>query len=98
MFVFGIPVVLCGIGSVLLFRSIGQRERSQNVYMHEKIVLKAAAARDGAITIAQITHDTPLSSSEAEEALERLCKQNIAQPELREDGTVEYRFIGLMER
>lgn len=98
MIVFGVPAILGGIGAVMLFRGIWQHEKSQSAYLQEKIVLKAAANRDGAVTIAQIIHVTPLSSSEAEEALERLCRQNLAQPELLEDGTVEYRFIGLIEQ
>lgn len=97
IFVFGVPGVVSCAGAMLWLRNIKKRERKMLYRYQEKIVLGAAAANGGYITVAEIIHETPLSSAEVEETLSRLCGQSIAQPELLADGGVCYRFAGLLD-
>jgi hypothetical protein len=91
-------VVVLVFGSVLLaggalwLWGLRKRDRVQSSDFAERAILAVAARYGGRATIAQITLETPLSSAQAEEAINRLCGRNIAQPEIMDDGTVVYLF------
>jgi hypothetical protein len=85
-----------GISGVFWLRYIGTMESARRIHFAEKMVLRAAYRNSGGLTVAMITLGTPLTVAEAEAALERLCIRGIATPEIREDGTIEYRFNGLL--
>jgi hypothetical protein len=85
-----------GISGVFWFRYIGTMESARRIHYAEKMVLRSAARHAGTMTLAQLTLATPLTVAEAEAALERLCIRGIATPEIRDDGTIEYRFNGLL--
>jgi hypothetical protein len=85
------------VSGIFWLRYITALEQTRRTMFAEKAVLRLAARNDGTATIAHITLHTPLSSDEAEAALERLCTRGVAQPELQEDGSVHYRFRGLLK-
>lgn len=97
IFVFGLPGIVCCVGSILWLRSIRTGELKRLHLYQEKAVLAVAAASGCSVTIGEVARETPLSSLEVEETLSRLCGRSIAHPELLEDGTVLYRFAGLLD-
>lgn len=91
-------VVILVFGAVLLvlgaawLRSLRRRDGATRLEFEERAILIVAARYGGRATIAQITLETPLSSEQAEEVINRMCGRNIAQPDLMDDGTVVYQF------
>jgi hypothetical protein len=94
--VYGIPAIVAGAGAYLWWRAGQKRDRSERLVRHEKIVLKHAAVLGGTATLAQIVEATPLSSEEAAAALEYLGGKGLVHYDLLDDGTVLYRFGGLV--
>lgn len=78
-------------GGYWWFRA-GQRNLGAVIQEQDKQILSVAARHHGRTTVAQIVMETDLSAQEAEEALNRLCQQNVAQPDLLDEGGVVYQF------
>jgi hypothetical protein len=93
---FGVMAVLSCSGAYFWFRSMRNRDRRERSRESEKIVLHQASTCGGVTTLALIVQDTPLSSEEAEVALESLSRKGLVHLDLLEDGTVQYRFGGLV--
>jgi hypothetical protein len=87
-----------GVSGIFWLRYITALEVTRRNLFAEKSVLRAAAYKGGMASIAEITLESPLSAEEAEAAVERLCSRGVARPELLDDGTVIYRFSGLLKR
>lgn len=87
-----IGLVMFGTGALIIWMT-RRREAEQRSAYGEKAVLRVAAMYNGRVTLSQIGVETDLSIDEAERVIEDLCRRNIAQPELLDDGSVEYRFI-----
>jgi hypothetical protein len=68
----------------------------RRVEYQDKVVLGVASRHDGVVTVAQVALEADLSTDEAREAIERLCIRGLAQPDVRDDGSIEYRFGGLL--
>jgi hypothetical protein len=92
--VFALVMVATGGGWLWATR---RRDSQLRGGYEEKAVLAVAARNGGRATVAQIALETQLSMEEAEEAINRLCRRNIAQPDLLDDGTVVYTF-GMLPR
>ncbi len=91
---FGVGFLSAGI---FWYRYVSEQERTRRRLFEEKSLLSVAVRHGGYATLAQVTLETPVTALEAEEAMARLCRQGFAQPELMEDGTVRYRFGGLLQ-
>jgi hypothetical protein len=78
------------------YRYVAAQERVRTNLFEEKTLLAVALNHGGYATVAQMVLETPYTAAEAEEAMARLCRQGLAHPELLEDGTVRYRFGGLL--
>ena len=89
----GVGFAVCGI---FWLRYISALEQTRRRLYVEKEVLSAAARHGGYATIAQIALDSPITIGEAQGAIEELCRHGVAHPELTDDGTVVYRFQGLL--
>jgi hypothetical protein len=87
-----------GVSGIFWLRYISALEETRRNLFAEKAVLRVAARNGGSVTIAEISLDSPLTAEEAESAVERLCGRGVARAELLDDGTVEYRFSGLLRR
>lgn len=96
LFYGSIAVGLAGAG-IFWYRYVSGQESTRRQLFEEKAILSVAARHGGYTTLAQISLETPFTASEAEATMSRLCGQGFAQPELLEDGTVRYRFGGLLE-
>lgn len=96
--VYGVPGIVMSLTGLLWLRRIAQREQEGHLRYEEKAVLEVAAANDGFASIAMVTLRTALSVADAEAALSRLCQRGVAQPEIMDDGTVTYRFGGLLAK
>jgi|GEM_PF-2552881 len=81
---------------IFWYRYVTEQEETRRHMFEEKAILNVAARHGGYATLAQISLATPFTASEAEAAMSRLCRQGYAQPELLEDGTIRYRFGGLL--
>lgn len=88
--------ILLGAG-IPLRRSASSRALGEISRMREQAVLDAAALNGGAVTVALAMQAARLSAQDAAAVLEEFCRQGVAEPELLEDGGVEYRFRGLMK-
>ena len=86
---FGIVLLVCG--GVWLW-SLRKRDLSSNDDYADKAVLAVAARHGGRATLAQIVHESELTVDEAEITIDRLCRRNVAQPDLLDDGSVIYTF------
>ena len=89
----GVGFAVCGIFWLRYITALEQTRRRLYV---EKEVLSAAARSGGIATLAQIALDSPITIGEAQGAIEELCRHGVAHPELTDDGTVVYRFHGLL--
>jgi hypothetical protein len=78
------------------FRSVTGSERRLRHQYQEKQILSVAASHGGIITLAQIKLDTDLDAAEAAEVIDRLCANGLCRADLLDDGTVCYRFGGLL--
>jgi hypothetical protein len=87
-----------GVSGIIWLRYIATLEEARRILFAEKAVLRVAARNGGIGTVAEITLQSPLTTDEVQAAVERLCGRGVAQPELMEDGTVVYRFGGLLKR
>lgn len=94
---YGIIAVGLGGAGVFWYRYVSGQEQTRQQLFAEKAILNVAARHGGYITMVQVSLETPFTASDAEAAMSRLCGQGYAQPELMEDGTVRYRFGGLLE-
>lgn len=86
-----------GVSGVFWLRYITTLESARRNMFAEKAVLAAAFRHGGTATLAQITLESPLTLNETESAVERLCRRGVARPELMDDGTITYRFSGLID-
>ncbi len=91
---------ILGVGflgsGVFWYRYVLDTESRLTLQHAEKEILNAARQHGGEVTAAQLVLETSLSSSEVERALAHLTRQGVTRPELLEDGTVSYRFSGLL--
>ena len=81
---------------IFWYRYVSEQELTRRRLFEEKAILNVAARHGGYVTLAQVTLETPFTAMEGEATMARLCRQGFAQPELLEDGTVRYRFGGLL--
>ncbi len=89
-------VLPIGVGlSILLGRGRGelalQAERAW-----EGELLRLAERRGGSLTLAEVVAHADLSRKEAEQRLDRLCQQGIAEYRVSESGVMVYRFAGFL--
>jgi hypothetical protein len=78
------------------WRFVRGSELRRRVEYDEKAVLSVASRHGGVVTVAQLALETELSAEEARAAVERLCIRGIAQPDVQDDGTMQYRFGGFL--
>jgi hypothetical protein len=83
---------------VFWWRFVTGSEVRRRAEFQDKTVLAVAARHGGCTTVAQIALESDMSTEDARIAVERLCIRGIAQPDVRDDGNIEYRFGGLVER
>ena len=83
-------------GGIYWFRGVSGSERRLRYQYQEKQILGVAARHGGSATLAQISLETELDAAEATEVIDRLCASGIARADLLDDGTVTYRFGGLL--
>lgn len=81
---------------IFWYRYVAAQELVKRALFEEKAVLNVAARHRGYATLAQIALETPFTTAESEAVMARLCRDGFAQPELMDDGTVRYRFGGLL--
>lgn len=81
---------------IFWYRYVSEQERTRRRLFEEKAILNVAARHGGYATLAQVTLETPFTASEAEGAMSRLCREGFARPEILDDGTIRYRFGGLL--
>lgn len=97
-----VVMALVGIGfggaGLYWWRFVTGSEVGRRREFQEKTVLGVASRHGGCVTLAQIALETELSTEEARVTIERLCGKGLAQPDIREDGSIEYRFGGLLDR
>jgi hypothetical protein len=94
--VYGLIGLGFAMSGIFWIRYISALEETRRLLFAEKEVLRAAERHTGRLTVALITLHTPLSSEEAEHVLDRLCRRGVAYPDVLDDGTIEYRFRGLI--
>lgn len=63
----------------------------------ERTILQLARERSGKLTVADVAMNTPLSSSEAKEALDQLNLDRLADMDVSDSGVVVYHFHGISE-
>ena len=63
----------------------------------EHKILRLAAARGGALRVAEVALHSDLSVAECQEAFDRLMHQGVAVPDSDDDGHLLYRFPGLAD-
>lgn len=80
------------------WRFVTSADARRRIEYQDKTVLGVAARHNGVVTIARVAVETDMSPEEAREAIERLCIRGLAQPEVLDDGAIEYRFGGLLGR
>jgi hypothetical protein len=78
------------------YRYVRAQERTRRRLFEEKQVLAVALNHGGYATLAQLVLEAPFTAAEAEAAMQRICRQGLAHPDLLDDGTVRYRFGGLL--
>jgi hypothetical protein len=76
-------------------RYVADLERERRTLFEEKSILASAQRHGGSVTPAQIALETPLTATQVERILLRLCREGYARPEIREDGMIVYMFGGL---
>ncbi len=81
---------------IFWYRYVSQQEGTRRRLFEEKSILTVAARHGGYATLAQVMLDTPFTAAEAEGAMARLCREGFARPEVLDDGTIRYRFGGLL--
>ena len=65
--------------------------------LSEEMILGLAAKHGGYLTLAMVVLESSCTATQAEMAMEQMIRQGFAQPELMDDGTVRYRFGGLID-
>lgn len=85
------------IGSGLFWYRFIVRSEHKELELREKEVLAVARMHNGVVSPAQLALETSLTSSEVAEVLARLSRGGMVRPELLDDGTVVYRFGGLLD-
>jgi hypothetical protein len=86
-----------GAAGLFWYNYVADQERARRELFEEKAILAVALNHGGCATIAQLVLAAPFTAAEADSAMARLCRQRLAHPELLDDGTVRYRFGGLLE-
>lgn len=81
---------------IFWYRYVSQQEGTRRRLFEEKAILTVAARHGGYATLAQVALETPFTAAEAEGAMARLCREGFARPEVLDDGTIRYRFGGLL--
>jgi hypothetical protein len=87
--VMGLIMLAAGVGWLIAAR---RSDASGQLMYEEKAILAVASRYGGRATLAQIALETHLSMEQAEDAINRLCARNVAQPDLLDDGSVVYQF------
>jgi hypothetical protein len=82
---------------IFWYRYVRSRDQQQLDLYEEKMVLGVASRHGGYLTLAVLALESACTAAQAEEALNRMVRHGFAQPELMDDGTVRYRFGGLIE-
>ena len=59
-------------------------------------LLRLAERKGGSLTLAEVVAHADLSRKEAEQRLDRLCQQGIAEYRISEGGVMVYRFAGFL--
>lgn len=85
-----------GAAGVYWWRFALRSETRGRSEFEDKSVLRVAARHGGIVTVALITLETELSADEAREAIESLCIRGVAYPDVQDDGSIQYRFPGLL--
>jgi hypothetical protein len=91
---FGGGMIAAGI---FWYRYIRTRDEQQIDRYEDRMLLGLAARHGGHLTLAIVALESTCSAAQAESAMARMVRQGFAQPELMEDGTVRYRFGGLID-
>ncbi len=73
----------------------GQDGRLSRQGQRDQQVLAIAAGGDGCLTVAEVSLKMGLTLEESKEALSRLVRAGVAEPELRDDGELVYRIRGV---
>lgn len=81
---------------VYWYRYVVSQERARRRLFQEKAILAVAARHGGRATLALVTLETNCTAADAESAMARLRREGFAVVELLDDGTVCYRFGGLI--
>ena len=84
-------------GAVFWFRYIRAHDQQRIDLYQEKMILGLAAKHGGYLTLAMVVLESSCTATQAEMAMEQMIRQGFAQPELMDDGTVRYRFGGLID-
>lgn len=66
------------------------------IHATEQLVLESARSCGGRLTVAELAATTPLNVEQAHAALERLCRQRVAEIHYTDDLTPVYAFRGLL--
>lgn len=86
---------LTALGAWLAMRMLGHGKAAA-IRASEQLVLETARARGGRLTVAELAATTSLTVEQAHAALERLCRQRIAEIHYTDDLTPVYAFRGLL--
>lgn len=83
--------------AIFWFRHIRSHDRQRIELYEEKMLLGLAAKHGGYLTLAMVVLESACTADEADAAMTRMVQRGFAQPDLMEDGTVRYRFGGLID-
>ena len=86
---FGILPIVCGIR---LYKRIRQAVAKRTVEDSEKIVLKLAKKRRGALTVAEVTANSALTLEQAKDTLDQLNIKGFNEMDVSDAGIIVYKF------
>jgi hypothetical protein len=86
---FGILPIVCGIR---LYKRIRQAVAKRTVEDSEKIVLKLAKKRRGALTVAEVAANSALTLEQAKETLDQLNIKGFNEMDVSDAGIIVYKF------
>ena len=93
---FGFCTLLpAGVGGALLVDRRRLAQRAEHALAAE--LLRLAEQRGGHLTVAEVMAWLGLSKSEAERALERLCRQGLADYRVSASGVLVYHVVALLD-
>lgn len=85
-----------GAAGVYWWRFVTGADVRRRLEYQDKAILAVASRHRGVVSVSQIALETDLSTDEAREAVERMCIRGLAQPDIQDDGSIQYRFGGLL--